>query len=253
MGVRVTARFAVALTRTWLRLYTLGLPPEVRESRRAEIESDIWESLHDSTASGSQILPRLAAGVLDDVSWRAGYLPNESRTMGLAVGSGALLLVAMWQWLAHSAASEVILESAWVYPIVESAHVLGITVFLGLSVMLDLRLLGLSMRRVPVNELTAQVLAWATPSGLLTLATGMLLFITEPERLAANAFVQLKAVALILAVANLLVFHLVVYSRVDDWTNLARPPRAARLSAAFSLMLWSVVLIASRLIAYNWF
>jgi hypothetical protein len=120
-------------------------------------------------------------------------------------------------------------------------------------VILDLRLLGLSMRRVPVTELTAQLVPWATPAALLTLATGMLLFVTEPERFIANPFFLLKAVALVLAVVNLLVFHLSIYPRVDDWDRLVRPPLAARLSAACSLTLWSVVLIASRLIAYNWF
>jgi hypothetical protein len=249
----MNTQFAIAATRLWTRLYTAGLPREVRESRRAEIESDIWESLHDPTASGPQILLRLAAGVLDDVSWRAGYLPHESRTVGMTIGTGALMLAAMWQWLAQSAASNLILESAWLYPIVESLHVLVITIFLGLTIILDLRLLGLSMRRVPITELTAQVLPWAAPTALLTLATGMLLFITEPERFAMNVFFQVKAAALVLAVLNLLVFHLFIYSRVGDWDHQGRPPLAARLSAACSLTLWSVILITSRLIAYNWF
>ncbi len=45
---------AIGLTRRWVGLYTKGLPPEVRDARRAEIESDLWEQGEDGTANGSQ-------------------------------------------------------------------------------------------------------------------------------------------------------------------------------------------------------
>jgi len=73
---------AMAMTRWWTRVYTFGLPAELRETRRAEIESDLWESLHDPDAARSQILPRLAGGVMDDVCWRANYLADQSRWSG---------------------------------------------------------------------------------------------------------------------------------------------------------------------------
>ena len=42
---------ALALVRMWTRLYTTGLPAEMRERRFAEIESDIREHCDDSAAS----------------------------------------------------------------------------------------------------------------------------------------------------------------------------------------------------------
>jgi len=91
------------------------------------------------------------------------------------------------------------------------------------------------------------------PAGLATLVTGMLLFLTDPPRFASNPLFVAKAIALVLAVVNLLVFHVGVYSRVEGWDRMLRPPLAARASAVFSLSLWAIVLIASRLVAYNWF
>lgn len=244
---------AMAITRWWTRVYTAGLPADVRETRRAEIESDLWESLHDPEAMRPQILPRLAGGVMDDVRWRANCSADESRMVWLTVASGALLLAAMWEWLARPAIMAMLLESIWFYPLVESAHVLVITIFVGLNVMLDLRTLGWSFQRVAASEVASHILPWVAPSGLVALVTGMLLFLTDPSRFAANPFFVVKAIALGLAVVNLLVFHAGVYSRVGEWDHASRPPRAARVSAVVSLTMWAAVLIASRLVAYNWF
>ena len=249
----MSAQLAIALTRWWTRVYTLGLPLDLRAARRAEIESDLWDSLHDPEVTRPQILPRLAGGLLDDVCWRANHLADESRMMGLTVATGSLLLVAMWEWLARPAIMTLLLESIWVYPIVQSAHVLGIAVFLGLNIMLDLRTLGLSFRQVRASEVASHILPWVAPSGLVTLVTGMLLFLAEPSRFATNPFFAVKAIAIVLAVVNLLVFHVGVYSRVEEWDTAPRPPLAARVSAVFSMTLWAVVLIASRFVAYNWF
>jgi hypothetical protein len=253
MGVGMSAELAVAVARWWTRAYTVGLPTEVRAARCAEIESDLWESMHDPDVPRPQILPRLAGGLVDDVCWRANHLADESRMMWLTIATGCLLLAAMWEWLARPAIMTMLLESIWFYPIVQSAHVLVITVFLGLNVMLDLRTLGLTLRRVPASEVASHVLPWVGPSALVALVTGMLLFLTEPSRFIENPFFRVKAVALVIAAINLLVFHAGVYSRVREWDDASTPPRTARVSAALSLILWAVVVTAGRLVAYNWF
>jgi hypothetical protein len=65
------------VTRRWVRLYTAGLPPEVREARRAELESDFWEQEQEAAAAGCrptrtalQVLRRLMLGMPADLSWR---------------------------------------------------------------------------------------------------------------------------------------------------------------------------------------
>lgn len=65
---------ANALTRSWTRLYTAGLPREFRAPRREEIESDLWEqqSQPDESSLGTAIhvLLRLALGAPADLVWR---------------------------------------------------------------------------------------------------------------------------------------------------------------------------------------
>ena len=249
----MTPHLAVTLTRWWTRMYTVGLPGDVRNARCGEIESDLWESLHDGDGAHPQILPRLAAGVFDDIRWRAAHVPAQGRTIVLGVATIVLLLAAIWTWLARPAVTRLIAESIWVYPIVETSHVLAIVLFLGLTVMLDLRLLGWTLRTVPVSEIVQRVLPWAVPGGVIAVLSGMLAFLADPGRFATNLFFQVKAVALVLAMLNLLVFHLVIYSRIHEWDLLPKPPLAARLSAVFSLALWAVVVVTGRFVAYNWF
>jgi len=253
MGVGMSGHLAITVTRWWTRAYTIGLPADVRAARCAEIESDLWESMHDPDVPQPQILPRLAGGLVDDVCWRANHLADESRMMWLTIATGCLLLAAMWEWLARPAIMTMLLESIWIFPIVESVHVLVITIFIGLSVMLDLRTLGLTLKRVPASEVASHILPWVAPSALVTLVSGMLLFLTDPSRFVASPFFRVKAIALVLAGINLLVFHAGVYSRVNEWDDASTPPRTARISAALSLLLWAIVVIASRLVAYNWF
>lgn len=93
----VMRRAAIDAVRAWTRLYTLGLPAALRAERRADIESDLWESQHAPVgATAAQIVARLLFGVIDDVTWRfeAGGIMSV-RVLALAVGGAvvAALLV----------------------------------------------------------------------------------------------------------------------------------------------------------------
>lgn len=83
----------IALTRAWVRLYTLGMSADMREERTAEIESDLWETRHDSSRSGSwsrtlQLLRRLCAGMINDIAWRMEVAP--CRELATAASGGSL-------------------------------------------------------------------------------------------------------------------------------------------------------------------
>jgi hypothetical protein len=77
----VSLSVALALVRTWTRVYTIGLPAALRECRVAEIESDLWEHCHDSMDSAvdaSAIVGRLVRGMPDDIGWRAACSSGSS-------------------------------------------------------------------------------------------------------------------------------------------------------------------------------
>ena len=65
-------------------------------------------------------------------------------------------MIGFCEWLAQTPWSIALHESAWGYPLVESVHVLALCLFLGMTVMLDLRLLGVALRGAPVSEVVEQ-------------------------------------------------------------------------------------------------
>jgi uncharacterized protein DUF6644 len=164
-----------------------------------------------------------------------------------------MFLLGFCEWLANTPGSIALHESRWGYSIVESIHVLSLCLFLGMAVMLDLRLLGVTMRRTAVSEVVEQLLPWTAAGFVLMVLSGALLFYAIPVRTFENIFFRLKMLLLISAGLNVWVFHSTVYRKVAEWDAHPVPPRRARVAAALSLALWAGIVIAGRMIAYNWF
>ena len=157
------------------------------------------------------------------------------------------------EWVARTPWSVALHESLYVWPLLESTHVLTLTLFVGTALMLDLRLLGIALRRVPVSEVTERLLPWTRAGGAVMVTTGLLLFYATPVRNYQNIFFRIKVVLLILAALNVYVFHSRTHRRVKEWDLDPVAPRAARVAAVVSILAWGGVVVAGRLIAYNWF
>ena len=162
-------------------------------------------------------------------------------------------LLPFCEWLASTEWSIALHESLYMYPLVESVHVLTLCLFVGVTILMDLRLLGLALRRVPVSEITGRLLPWIRVGFVIMSATGLLLFFAIPVRSYQNVFFRLKVIALILAGLNAWTFHWTVHRRVKEWDTDRVVPRRARFAGAASLVLWTVVVVCGRMIAYNWF
>lgn len=73
-----SGRFASAITRAWVHLYTAGMPEDLRATRCAEVESDLWEHAREALQDRAitpvtltiEILTRTLLGVPDDLAWR---------------------------------------------------------------------------------------------------------------------------------------------------------------------------------------
>ena len=68
---------SIGMARNWVGLYTRGLPPEVREARRSEIDSDLWEQQWLASRRGDpefgtaiEVLVRMLLGAISDITWR---------------------------------------------------------------------------------------------------------------------------------------------------------------------------------------
>jgi uncharacterized protein DUF6644 len=162
-------------------------------------------------------------------------------------------LLPFCQWLADTPGSIALHESLYMYPLVESAHVLTLCLFVGMAVMLDLRLMGVALRRVPVSELTARLFPWMIGGFITMVITGMMLFYAIPVRSYQSIWFRIKMVMLVLAGLNAWVFQIGAHRRAAQWELDRVPPPAARLAGAVSLVLWAGIIVSGRMIAYNWF
>ena len=157
------------------------------------------------------------------------------------------------EWLADTSFSIRLIESLYGYPIIESVHVWALFLFVGLAVMFDLRLLGLTMRSIPVAEVSRRLLPWTVAGFVIMVISGMLLFTAIPVRSYQNIFFRFKMVLMALAGLNVWIFHSRVYRRVETWNLSVPTPKAARVAGALSLALWIGIVFSGRMIAYNWF
>jgi hypothetical protein len=141
-------------------------------------------------------------------------------------------------------------DSLWAEPIVETIHVLTLTLFLGFAVLLDLRLLGVAMRRRPVSEVLRQINPWLIAGFVVMIISGVLLFSGDPVAFYSTTFFKVKMIMLVLAGVNVLIFNATIGRRTAEWDLAVKTPRAAKIAAVISLVLWVAIVAAGRGIAY---
>ncbi len=162
-------------------------------------------------------------------------------------------LPAFFEWLENTGGSVAIRESILFYPLVETTHVLTLCLFLGMTATWDLRLVGLTFRKIPVSQVLDRLWPWAMAGFVVMVISGLLLFYSGPVRASQNIFFQVKMTMIALAGLNAFVFHKTVYRWVAEWDNEAVIPMRARVAGFLSLVLWSGVVVSGRMQAYNWF
>ena len=164
-------------------------------------------------------------------------------------------LFELCEWLANTSWSIALHESRYAFLVVLTIHVLTLSVFVGTSLMIDLRLLGVAMIRVPASQVIERLVPWSAAGLILMMTSGALLFYAAPLVRYQNIFFRMKMATLVLALLNAWLFHRTVYRRIADWDRDAVPPRAARLAGGLSLILWVVIITAGRMMAYQdyWF
>ena len=164
-------------------------------------------------------------------------------------------LLRFCEWLAGTPWSIALHESRYMFLAVLTVHTLTLALFVGTAMMIDLRLLGVTMKRVPVSEVVGRLLPWSAAGLLVMVASGVLLFYSAPLVRYHNLFFRFKMAVLVLAVLNAWIFHVTVFRRVAEWDLDAVPPRTARLVGGLSLVLWAVIITAGRMMAYQdyWF
>lgn len=157
-------------------------------------------------------------------------------------------LLDVFEWLGHTALALSIRDSPWLFPIIETAHIIGFIVLVGSAFLFDLRLLGVA-KKIPVKDVAEYLLPWSRRSLAIVVPTGFLLFMSQAEALSHNAVFGLKLLLILAAIGNAGIFHRFTFRSVNQWSPAQTPP-AAKAAAVTSIALWVSVISCGRLIAY---
>jgi hypothetical protein len=155
------------------------------------------------------------------------------------------------RWLEQGWLGTAVSEGEWTFPIIESVHVIALSLVVGSIVILDLRLLDRSWRGRAVSELTLDVLPWTWASFAVAATTGFLLFMSAATKYVADVPFRLKMLLILAAGLNMVVFHFVTYRTVHTWDKDHPTPRAAKIAGGLSICFWIGVVACGRWIGFT--
>jgi hypothetical protein len=138
----------------------------------------------------------------------------------------------------------------WLFPIIETLHVMALTIVVGSIAMMDLRLLGIASRNSAVSRLSNEVLPWTWTAWAVAAVFGTLMFMAKAGTYAGNLQFRLKFVCMGLAGLNMLIFHFGAYRQVVRWDE-GEPPMSAKTAGALSLLLWIGVVFFGRWVGFT--
>jgi uncharacterized protein DUF6644 len=151
----------------------------------------------------------------------------------------------------HSNLATTIRNSLYLFPLIESFHVIGLSMVFGTIAIVDLRLLGIASTRRPFTRIASDVLKWTWAAFALTATTGLLMFTTNAGVYYHNFFFRSKMALLALAGINMLVFELTAGRSVERWDKNKSAPLAGKTVAALSLLFWITIIFFGRWIGFT--
>lgn len=157
------------------------------------------------------------------------------------------MLLPFFEWCETLWLGQAVVGSSWLFPVIESVHLLGLALLGGSILLVDLRLLGLGLKERAVAELALDARPWMLTGLAILIGTGIPLFLSEPIKLYYSTAFWIKITTLPIAIA----FALTVRTRVTLSDAVRNTARRQQLVGALSIALWLTVAVAGRWIGFS--
>ena len=152
-------------------------------------------------------------------------------------------------WLTASPLSQFLqAQIPWVWPLAETLHFVGLSLFVGIVAFFDLRLIGV-IKRVSVRAV-ADLLPWAKAGFAVNIITGMVFLIAQPGQYAASSAFWAKAAFLLIGGLNIAIFEIAFKKKAYLVEADEDTPLSCKIFGAVSLVAWSGVLFFGRMLPY---
>jgi hypothetical protein len=154
-------------------------------------------------------------------------------------------LLPFFKWCDSTWLGETIRGSRIYFPIIETFHLLALTILFGAVLVLNLRMCGLLMKTQPVQQVAKDLGPWAWWSLVVILVSGVMLFLSEAMKCYASKPFQVKMLFLFAA----LIYHFTIHRRVS---RSDRDPRVGwgALIGTVNALLWLGVGLGGRAIGF---
>jgi hypothetical protein len=152
-----------------------------------------------------------------------------------------------FEWLASTRVSQAISTSTWAFAVIESMHLLALSAIGGAVLIVDLRLLGLGLKRQAVGQVARDAQPWLVASLIVMFVTGVLLFLSEPVKCYYSTAFRVKMACLLLG----MIWAFTVRRKVAGAEEGRVRPIWLKLVALVSLALWFGVGAGGRWIGFS--
>ena len=157
------------------------------------------------------------------------------------------MILSLFQWIEKSALGVSVNESLYAFALIESVHLLALAMLGGAVLIVDMRLLGFGLKRMPVAQVAKAAQPWLIIGLIAIIATGFPLFASlAAGKYYVNAAFWWKMY--FLAAATIYTFT--VRQRVAMGEEGRANSGFGKLIALVSLFLWSGVGVMGRAIGF---
>jgi hypothetical protein len=160
------------------------------------------------------------------------------------------MILSFFQWVQSTDFMTFIRESGLTYPVIMSTHLACIAIFGGLIVITDLRLLGAILQDRPIADVVNGLRWWKRLGFCIMVAMGIMLAGSKAPEYYPNPYFWTKMSLLTLILIHALIFRPLVYNHPEKLDASPVIPTRAKAAGVLSLVLWTGVVCAGRLIGY---
>jgi len=147
----------------------------------------------------------------------------------------------LFEWIERSPVGDFMRGSRVTFPIIESIHLIGLALFVGTLLLTDLGLLGLAMRRQPVQQVAAALAPWTWTGFAMLMLTGPFMFTAQAAKWHDNPAFWIK----MLLLSGATIFQFSVRRKIASEDPLIFPDKP-KLIGAVSLILWISIGLLSK-------
>ena len=157
------------------------------------------------------------------------------------------MLLPFFQWLETFWLGQFVVSSNWLFPVIESIHLLFLALLGGSVLIVDLRLVRLLLKERTVAELASEARPFMIAALIGMVLTGVPLFLSEPIKCYYSPAFWVKMSTLAIAI----LYTFTIRTRVTRAEPVRNTARLQMLAGALSIALWVTVAAAGRWIGFS--